>query len=108
MDWVILDVPCSGTGTIRRNPDIKWKFTNNILTSLIDEQRKIFSEALNFLKNDGNIVYITCSILKEENEKQVNYFLENYPVFLALPPMGWLPKRNGMDGFFAAVFRKKT
>ena len=78
MDWVVVDVPCSGTGTYRRNPDLKWKFDYIDLPFLIQQQRDIFEKALSYLHPKGTIVYMTCSILPEENEKQVNYFQQKY------------------------------
>jgi len=74
-DWIILDVPCTGTGTIRRNPDIKLKFNQNYLKSFITKQDEIFSRSLKYLKRNGKIVYITCSLLYDENESQVKKYL---------------------------------
>jgi len=106
MDWVLADVPCTGTGTLRRNPDQKWKFHDQLLERLISQQRTIFEKALSFLKPEGKIVYATCSILHEENQAQVDHFLQTYPVKLEEPPFQSLPTPNGMDGFFAATFSK--
>lgn len=106
MDYVLVDAPCSGSGTYRRNPDLKWKFTNESLDNLIKEQRTIFEEALYFVKPNGKIVYATCSLLKEENERQVDYFLKQYPLSLEKSPFVSLPSFGGMDGFFAATFRR--
>lgn len=105
MDWVLADVPCSGSGTLRRNPDMKWKFTLQMLENLVSEQQAIFENALLFLKNGGHIVYTTCSIFPEENEKQVALFLKKYPISLK-KMTSWLPQSNSMDGFFGAVFQK--
>ncbi len=63
MDWVLVDAPCTGTGTLRRNPDMKWKFQKETLDRLVQEQRTIFKTALNFLAPRGKIVYATCSVL---------------------------------------------
>lgn len=106
MDWVLVDAPCSGTGTLRRNPDMKWKIDQPLIDRLRGEQRTIFESALSFVKEGGHIVYATCSILEEENEKQVEHFLAKYPVKLAEPFFISLPESGGMDGFFAAVFKK--
>ena len=106
--WVLVDVPCSGTGTLRRNPDQKWKIDAPMIERLVLQQREIFKEALEFLHPKGNLVYATCSILPEENEKQVEYFLATYPIELVEPPLSLLPQSKGMDGFFGAVFRKKA
>jgi len=105
-DWVFADVPCSGTGTLRRNPDLKWKFDDDTLKRLCGTQRAIFEKALSFLKWGGHIVYATCSILKEENQQQVEHFLSTYPLELVGEPFQSLPQQGCMDGFYAAVFRK--
>lgn len=107
MDWVLADVPCSGSGTLRRNPDLKWKFSSEMLERLIQEQRKIFEEALTYLAPNGKIVYATCSILPQENEEQVRYFEEVHRLELYAPPFQSLPSEGGMDGFFGAIFIRK-
>lgn len=104
MDWVIVDVPCSGTGTYRRNPDLKWKFETINLSSLIEEQRQIFDEALKYLHSHGTIVYMTCSILPNENEQQIDYFQKKYSLKV-VEKFQTLPLLNGMDGFFAVSLK---
>ena len=104
MDWVLVDVPCSGTGTLRRNPDMKWKIDANMVERLKEEQKAIFEQALRFVKPGGKIVYSTCSILPEENEQQVEHFLRTFPITLAKEPLKLLPENDGPDGFFGAVF----
>jgi 16S rRNA (cytosine(967)-C(5))-methyltransferase len=104
MDWVLVDSPCSGTGTLRRNPDSKWKFNLDTLKRLSGLQRQIFEKALSFVKPGGTIVYATCSILQEENENQIAHFLKTYPLKLKNDPFQTIPSAGGMDGFFAAVF----
>jgi len=79
-----------------------------MLDELIAKQRQIFASALKFVKATGRIVYGTCSILQEENEAQVTYFLEKNPVELAEPFWKILPHSNEMDGFFGAVFKLKN
>lgn len=108
MNWVLVDAPCSGSGTMRRNPDMKWKFSLNSLKQLIGEQRSIFEKALSYVRPGGKIVYATCSLLKEENENQVEHFLKTYDIELDEKPFKTLLKKNSMDGFFAASFTKKT
>lgn len=107
MDWVLVDAPCSGSGTIRRNPDMKWKFDPEALEELVGMQKNIFEKALSYMKPDGMIVYATCSIFPEENEAQVEHFLKTYPIEIVGEPFKSLPQRNGMDGFFGCTFRKK-
>lgn len=106
VDWLLTDVPCSGTGTLRRNPDAKWKIDAAMIERLVDQQRQIVKESLKFLKPGGRLVYATCSILPEENEAQSAYFAENFPLVLE-KQIGFLPEENGKDGFFAAVMKKQ-
>lgn len=108
MDWVLADVPCSGSGTYRRNPDMKWKIDEQMLERLVKEQREIFSSALTFMKPNGKIVYATCSLFERENEGQVEYFLKNYPLDVVGAPLSILPESGGPDGFFGVVFCKKS
>lgn len=107
MDWVLVDAPCSGSGTLRRNPDLKWKFSPALVERVAEEQRKILSEAFEFLAPNGRLVYATCSILPQENEEQVAFFEKNFPVVSIKAPFFSLPQKGGMDGFFGAVFRRK-
>ncbi|MEI6243313.1 MAG: RsmB/NOP family class I SAM-dependent RNA methyltransferase, partial [Chlamydiota bacterium] len=82
MDFVLLDVPCSGSGTLRRNPGMKWHFQEAQFQDLLHSQKEIFEKSLSFVKPGGKIVYITCSIFREENESQIEYFTQHYPVSL--------------------------
>jgi 16S rRNA (cytosine967-C5)-methyltransferase len=107
MDWVLVDAPCTGSGTLRRNPDMKWKFEEQMLPRIVQEQRQIFAEALSYLKPGGHIVYATCSILPQENQQQAAYFLEQYPLELIGEPFSSFPAAGEMDGFFGVVFKKK-
>ncbi len=106
MDWVLVDAPCSGTGTLRRNPDMKWKFTNEMLERLAAEQRVIFERGLSFVKPGGHIVYATCSLLQEENQNQLDHFLNTYGLQLADEPFQSLPQKGEMDGFYGVAFKK--
>jgi 16S rRNA C967 or C1407 C5-methylase (RsmB/RsmF family) len=108
MDWVLADVPCSGSGTYRRNPDMKWKGSEEMMSRLIQDQREIFGQALSYARPGGKIVYATCSLFKRENEQQIEYFLNTFPIELAAPPLSIYPEPNGPDGFFGAVFCKQT
>jgi 16S rRNA (cytosine967-C5)-methyltransferase len=105
MDWVLVDVPCSGTGTLRRNPDMKWKLDLSLIERLVAEQRQIFEQALSFLRPGGHIVYATCSILPQENQEQISFFQEKFKLELSKPPFHSFPKRGGMDGFFGAILK---
>lgn len=106
LDWVLVDAPCSGTGTYRRNPDQKWKFSLEMLNGVIQDQQKIFDKALEFVKPGGKIVYATCSLLEQENEKQVELFLKKKGLELVKPPLHTMKDYHTleMDGFFAATF----
>jgi 16S rRNA (cytosine967-C5)-methyltransferase len=108
MDWVLIDVPCSGTGTLRRNPDMKWKFNLEMLIRLIGQQRVIFEKALSFLRPNGRIVYATCSLLREENQAQVEHFLKTYSLIIEGLPFQSFPTAGGMDGFFGIVLKRQS
>lgn len=107
MDWIVVDAPCSGTGTLRRNPDMKWKFDNKMVERLTAEQSQIFEKALMFLKPSGTIVYITCSLLKEENQKQLETLIQKFDLKVVGEPFQSFPEENGMDGFFGIRVVKK-
>jgi 16S rRNA C967 or C1407 C5-methylase (RsmB/RsmF family) len=109
VDWLLLDVPCTGAGVMRKNPDSKYKFSLERLHELMKIQEMILEEGLAFLRDEhSRIVYCTCSILPEENILQVAKFcdkhgftIENDEVFQTLP------KSKGMDGFFSATLKPK-
>ena len=103
MDWILLDVPCSGSGTLRRNPDMKWKFHPEMVERLVNEQQKIFDKVLKFLHPNGKIVFATCSIFPEENEQQIEYFMTKYHLQLEREPFQSFPKNGEMDGFYCVV-----
>jgi len=105
-DKLLLDVPCSGTGTLRRNPDQKERISLEVLKKLQKKQQDIFSESFCYVKPGGYIYYMTCSLLHEENEEQVNFFLENFPVQLK-EKHTWFPVSYGGDGFFVAKFQRE-
>lgn len=107
MDWVLVDAPCSGTGTLRRNPDMKWKFDHQMIERLAQEQQQIFKEAFSYVKPGGHIVYATCSILPQENERQAAYFLTQFNLEQVGEPFHTFPQKGEMDGFFGVVFKKK-
>ncbi len=105
MNWILVDAPCTGTGTLRRNPDMKWKFEPEMVFRLVEEQRKIFEEALSYLDPKGHIVYSTCSVLPQENEEQLEYFQKTFNLELVQPILKTFPQSGCMDGFFGAVLR---
>lgn len=106
MDWVLVDAPCTGTGTMRRNPDMKWKFDEATLPRLVGQQRTIFERALSFLHPKGRIVYGTCSLLNPENQEQVEHFLRTYDLAIEGEVFQTWPTIGGMDGFFGVVLKR--
>ncbi|MCB1149695.1 MAG: RsmB/NOP family class I SAM-dependent RNA methyltransferase, partial [Chlamydiia bacterium] len=108
MDWTLVDAPCTGTGTLRRNPDMKMRFSLAELKKTAELQRSILSEAVKSVKPGGHLVYSTCSVLKEENEDQVAWIEEHLPLKLLSSPLKTSPAQEEMDGFFGAVFVKST
>ena len=107
-DWVLLDVPCSGTGTWRRNPDLRRRTTQADLGELKQLQKAILESAARLVKAGGRLVYATCSILPEENEVQISEFTDRHPDFkLENPTLRLYPHVDGTDGFFGSVLRKK-
>ena len=128
LDRVVIDAPCTGTGTWRRRPDTKWKLTPELLAQRQTEQAALLAEGARYLKPGGTLVYITCSILPEENDDQVAAFLAAHPGFATLDmakawrqalitdiPSGLVtagggicltPKRTNTDGFYCHLLRK--
>ena len=118
MDVVFVDAPCTGTGTWRRHPDTKWRLTPEQLERRMAEQDQVLDDAAPQVKPGGRLVYVTCSILAEENEDRLAAFRERHPGFtvkaiqlagLPTTPEGYLrmtPLRTGTDGFFVAVLER--
>ncbi|MFS6937034.1 RsmB/NOP family class I SAM-dependent RNA methyltransferase [Neisseria animaloris] len=123
-DRVLVDAPCSGLGTLRRNPDLKYRQSPETLASLQQQQASILAEAAKLVHEKGRLVYATCSILPEENEMQVQRFLDSHPDWHAVDCAALLssykiPLDTGVylrldsakhqtDGFFAAVLERKN
>lgn len=108
-DRVLLDVPCSGMGVLRRNPDKKWKLSEEELTHLQTLQAEILNSYSEMVKVGGTLVYATCSCLPSENEIQVQKFLSNSPEkWELIKEKKFIPGENGYDGFYAAALLKKT
>jgi 16S rRNA (cytosine967-C5)-methyltransferase len=105
-DVVLLDVPCTGTGTLRRNPGIKWVLTEQMLSELLQKQYGILAENSRFVKPGGRLVYATCSILKAEGEGQIERFRDEHPEFEVEEMMRTRPDSEGCDAFFAARLRR--
>ncbi len=121
VDRVLVDAPCSGTGTLRRNPDIKWRTID--LAALATEQKKILAAAATLVKPGGRLVYATCSLLREENDDVVNDFLAQHADFKTIPAgeilarrhvplevegeaLRLLPHRHHTDGFYAVALER--
>ena len=122
-DRVLVDAPCSGLGTLRRNPDLKWRQSETSVAELTAKQASILDAAATLVRPGGRLVYATCSLLTAENDAVVAAFLEKHPDFSLLPAAGLLgkqgiacedevlrllPHRHNTDGFFAAAMERKA
>lgn len=122
---VLVDAPCSGTGTLRRNPDLKWRNHEQSIAHYVQVQREILQRAAKCVAPGGRLVYATCSLLKAENQEQVSWFLAQHPHFelmdvnpiiatrspdlhLSGPFLELRPDYHHTDGFFAAVLQRKV
>lgn len=121
-DRVLVDAPCSGLGTLRRNPDLKWRQTPESIGEMVAKQAAILDSSARLVKAGGHLVYATCSLLTEENEAQIAGFLVRHPEFRLNPANGILkqlgialdtgeflkldPAYHQTDGFFAAVLER--
>ena len=121
-DRVLVDAPCTGLGTLRRNPDLKWRQTEQDVQELNGKQMAILARAAKLVKSGGRLIYATCSLLQDENEAIAEAFLNNNGEFKLLAAndimrqqqiavdtgnyLKLLPHLHGTDGFFAAVFEK--
>ena len=121
-DRVLVDAPCSGLGTLRRNPDLKWRQTPDSVAELTTRQTEILAAAARLVRPGGRLVYATCSLLAAENDAVLDAFLAAHPAFRPLPAaeilagqgialdtgdrLRLLPHRHGTDGFFAAVMER--
>ena len=117
-----MDAPCSGMGTLRRNPDLKFRQSPQSVAELNVKQRAILESASYLLKPGGRLVYATCSLLVDENEAIVEQFLADHPEYRLMPMVEALPKidvgggdylhlyphRHATDGFFAAVLVRSS
>jgi 16S rRNA (cytosine967-C5)-methyltransferase len=129
-DLVLIDAPCTGTGTWRRNPDAKWRMRPGALEIRLKDQAEVLDRAAGMVKPGGRIAYVTCSVLPSENGEQVRSFIARHPGFSIQPlnetasvlwdkaedfenaalklAEGWLmtPRRTGTDGFFVSVLKR--
>ncbi|MEF9997234.1 MAG: RsmB/NOP family class I SAM-dependent RNA methyltransferase [Burkholderiaceae bacterium] len=128
VDRVLVDAPCSGTGTLRRNPDLKWRFDQEEMARINEIQHAVIRAAAKMLKRGGRLVYATCSLLEQENQQVIEDFLAEHPEFELVsapevlaaqgvkieseyverfgPYFVMLPHLNNTDGFFGAVLER--
>lgn len=106
-DKILLDVPCSGLGVIRKKPDIKWTRQPEDFEELMSVQEKILDTCSEYLKSGGRMVYSTCTVLKRENEEQIERFLLTHSDFMLVEQTKLFPNVNETDGFYIAVLEKK-
>ena len=119
VDAVLLDAPCLGTGTFARHPDARWRVTPDALAALVRGQAELLASASTVVRPGGLLVYATCSLEPEDNEAQVEGFLETHADFQREPPddalptllsqkgdLMTLPQRDRMDGAYAARLRR--
>jgi 16S rRNA (cytosine967-C5)-methyltransferase len=120
---VLVDAPCSGTGTFRRKPDARYRLDEALLADHVRRQDELIERFSTLVKPGGRLIYGTCSMLKEENEDVVARFLGKHAEFTVLPPEKWLgeagpnvtrggflrlfPHTHGTDGFFGAVLERR-
>ena len=106
-DKVLCDVPCSGLGVQKKKPDIYLNMTKESIKDLPNIQYKILENASKYIKNDGEIVYSTCTTLPQENQNVVKKFLENNKEFILVDEIQYLQDKDGQDGFYIAKLKRK-
>ena len=119
-DRVLVDAPCTGTGTLRRNPEIRWRITASDIRELQKRQQRILASASRMVRQGGRLVYSTCSVEREENEEVAASFLQENKTFRQVSPpvlapfqsasgaaRTW-PHKEGADGFFIAAFERRS
>jgi 16S rRNA (cytosine967-C5)-methyltransferase len=108
-DRVLVDAPCTGTGTWRRNPDARLRLVERDLEELVPKQAMLIRQAAKLVRGGGKLIYSTCSLLTEENEAQVESFVAEHPEFSrAQPDLVLTPRQHGTDGFFGAVLERRA
>ncbi|HEX5890833.1 MAG TPA: RsmB/NOP family class I SAM-dependent RNA methyltransferase, partial [Pyrinomonadaceae bacterium] len=107
-DRILIDAPCSGTGTLRRNPEIRWRMSEADIAELAAQQKLFLQQAARVLKPGGQLVYSTCSVERDENEDVIEAFLETHTHFQQIKTIRTWPHREGTDGFFLASLRLAT
>jgi 16S rRNA (cytosine967-C5)-methyltransferase len=103
-DRILVDAPCSGTGTLRRNPEIRWRISEDDIQTLAAQQKLFLKQAVRVLKPGAQLVYSTCSVERDENEDVIRAFVERHRDFELINTVRTWPQREGTDGFFIASF----
>jgi 16S rRNA (cytosine967-C5)-methyltransferase len=107
-DKVLVDAPCSGTGTLRRNPEIRWRLSPAEADAFAEQQKRFLSAAAKVVKPGGRLVYSTCSVERAENEEVIEGFFNHDDHFRLLSTVRTWPHREGCDGFFIAVLHNRA
>src|SRR5688572_24344347 len=107
-DRILVDAPCSGTGTLRRNPEIRWKLTDEDIANFSVDQKQFLRNAAEVLKPGGRLVYSTCSVECEKNEDVIDDFVSTHPLFTLEKTLRTWPHREGSDGFFIALLERES
>ena len=105
-DIVIADLPCSGLGVLGKKPDLRYKMNEKTEADLVELQRKILSVVKDYVKPDGKLLYSTCTIHREENEGNVEWFLKEYPEFELVKDKQMIPGKDTGDGFYIAIIKR--
>ena len=127
-DLTLIDAPCTGTGTWRRHPDAKWRLAAGALDQRLQAQAQLLDQAARYVKAGGRLAYVTCSVLIEENEAQIEAFTNRHPEFSSVsavsmaqaagletlacyssqhgPGLRFSPRTSGTDGFFVALLQR--
>lgn len=106
-DHVVVDAPCTGTGTWRRMPDMRHKLTEKQLQQTVALQHDILNRAERYVKPGHYLSYITCSLIRDENEDQIERFLREHPNYVVLKQKRYSPWRTGTDGFFLCLMQRR-
>jgi 16S rRNA (cytosine967-C5)-methyltransferase len=106
-DLVLLDAPCSGLGVIRRKKDIKYNLSSDQVDELVDIQKKMLKNAAKYTRLDGYLIYSTCTINKQENEYQVEEFLDEHDEYELLYEKQLLTGIDNSDGFYVALLKRR-
>ncbi|MCE9625500.1 MAG: hypothetical protein K8R69_08640 [Deltaproteobacteria bacterium] len=105
-DWILIDAPCSGTGTLGRKPEIRWRLQEKDLARLAEQQREILEEWLPFLKVGGRLVYAVCSLEHEEGRRVIESVLASHQNIIEIESRTWIPGPSPGDGFFVSRLRR--